>query len=189
MNLAYSVERIAYSKKKNFCNFLYAKRYPLSTNIIIFLFIFFSCFLNAQAAPAVSLEELINNAEEYDGKTLTFKGEVIGDIMIRGESAWLNVHDETGAIGVFCPKELVGEIEYQGSYKFRGDVISVKGIFHRFCSEHGGDTDIHAEKITIIEKGEETPHPLDPLKVKASIVLAAIAFALAALHLVVRRFR
>ena len=143
----------------------------------------------AQAAPVVTLEDLINNAEEYDGETVTFKGEVIGDKMIRGESTWINVHDETGAIGVFCPKESVEEIEYLGSYKFLGDRISVKGIFHRFCSEHGGDTDIHAEKITIIKKGEETPHPLDPRKVKTSIILAVIVFALAILHLIIRRFR
>jgi len=145
--------------------------------------------LNAQAAPIVSAQELLENAEKYDGKIISFKGEVIGDIMIRGEWAWVNVRDEAGAIGVFCPKELLGEIEEQGDYRHKGDLISVRGIFHRACPQHGGDTDIHAEKITLIQKGEVISHPLDPQKVKASVILAALVCVLGILYLIIRKFR
>lgn len=143
----------------------------------------------AQAAPVVSSEELFKEAEKYDGKTVIYRGEVIGDIMVREEFAWLNVRDKSGAIGVFCPKRMVGEIKYIGGYGFTGDTVSVRGTFHRSCPEHGGDTDIHAEKIGVIQEGRAISHPLDARKVKASIILPAIVFALAIIYLIVRRFR
>ena len=158
---------------------------------IVLLFTLYSLLPTyyAEAAPIVSAQELLENAEKYDGKIISFKGEVIGEIMVRGESAWVNVRDEAGAIGVFCPKELLGEIEYQGDYRHKGDLISVRGIFHRACPQHGGDTDIHAEKITIIKKGEVISHPLDPQKVKASVILAALVCVLGILYLIIRKFR
>jgi aspartyl/asparaginyl-tRNA synthetase len=162
--------------------------------ILIFLIslftIHYSLFTNiAEAAPVILAEELLKEAEKYDGKEVIYKGEVIGDIMIRRDCAWINVRDETGAIGIFCPKELVNEIKYAGSYRFTGDIVSVRGTFHHSCPEHGGDMDIHAERINIIQKGKTISHPLESKKVKASIILPAIAFVLAIVHLVVRRFR
>ena len=109
--------------------------------------------------------------------------------MIRQEFAWINVRDETGAIGVFCPKDLVGEIEHQGGYKHIGDVVSIRGTFHRSCPQHGGDTDIHAERIAIIQKGKEISHPVDPRKVRLSLILLAITFVLTIVYLVARRRR
>jgi len=156
---------------------------------IVFLFLVLLLLPVAQAAPIVSSEELFKEAEKYDGKTVIYRGEVIGDIMVREEFAWLNVRDKSGAIGVFCPKDMVGEIKHKGGYGFRGDMVSVWGTFHRTCPEHGGDTDIHAEKIAIIQEGQAISHPLDAGKVKASIILLAIVFALAIIHLIVRRFR
>ena len=156
---------------------------------LLSILILLSFFGWAESAPAVSFEELIEGAQDYDGKKIVFKGEAIGDVMIRGEFAWINVRDETGVIGVYCAKDLVSEIEHTGGYKYKGDIISVRGTFHRFCSQHGGDTDIHAERISVIQKGEEIPHALEPEKVKASIILPAIAFALAIIYLIIRKLK
>ncbi len=145
--------------------------------------------IRVEAALAVSAKELLENAELYDGKEIIYKGEVIGDIMLRGESAWVNVRDDTGVIGIFCPRDLVGEIKYPGSYQYRGDLVSVRGIFHHSCSQHGGDSDIHAERITLLQQGEPLAHPLEPQKVQASIILSAIVLVLAIIYLIVRRFR
>ncbi|MBU4141103.1 MAG: DNA-binding protein [Candidatus Omnitrophica bacterium] len=156
--------------------------------IIFFILILLST-ANAYAAPAVSSEELFKEAEKYDGETVIYKGEVIGDIMVREGFAWLNVRDKSDAIGVFCPKDMAGGIKYKGGYGFTGDTVSVWGVFHRSCPEHGGDTDIHAEKIIIIQEGQAIYHPLEAGKVKASIILPAIALGLAIIYLIVRRFR
>lgn len=139
--------------------------------------------------PVLSAQELIEEAKSYDGKIVVYEGEVIGDKMIRAGYAWINVRDQSGAIGIFCPQELVHQIEHQGSYRYSGDVISVEGVFHRFCPQHGGDIDIHAHKISIIRRGEQRLHPLESGKVKAGIILAAIACGLAIIYLIVARFR
>lgn len=143
----------------------------------------------AEAAPTVTAQELLENPEKYDGKTVIYQGEAIGDIMLRQGGAWINVQDKTASLGVFCPKDEVAKIKYTGSYKFSGDIISVRGVFHHFCSQHGGDTDIHAKKITLIREGKEVSHPLEPQKVKLSVVLVVIAIILAIVHLLIRKLR
>ncbi len=134
--------------------FVYRISYIVYSMFLVCLFV-----LQAEAAPVILAEELLKEAEKYDGKEVIYKGEVIGDIMIRRDCAWINVRDETGAIGIFCPKELVNEIKYAGSYRFTGDIVSVRGTFQRSCPEHGGDTDIDGERINIIQNGKTISHP------------------------------
>ncbi|UCB56694.1 MAG: DNA-binding protein [Candidatus Omnitrophota bacterium] len=158
--------------------------------ILILLFsVYFQLSIYDVQAAAVTAEELVKSPQQYDGKEIVYKGEVIGDVMVRKDFAWINVSDESGVMGIICPKELVEKIKYKGSYAFKGDIISVKGTFRRWCPEHGGDTDIHAEKISIVQEGEAVEHPLDAEKIKMSIILSAIAFALAIIHLITGRFR
>jgi len=115
-------------------------------NVILLYTLHFTQY-SASAQP-ISSEELINNAKLFDGKSVVYIGEVIGDIMVRGEYAWVNVNDGKNAIGVWIGKDLVKDIAYTGSYKFKGDVVEVSGIFHRACLQHGGDLDIHAQSLT-----------------------------------------
>ena len=107
-------------------------------------------------AQSVSSTELINSAKQYDGKTVVYTGEVIGDIMIRGDYAWINLWDGKNAIGIWVGKGLVKDIAYTGSYKFKGDVVEVGGVFHRACLQHGGDLDIHAQSLIKIIAGRPT---------------------------------
>ena len=112
---------------------------------------------NVCFAQPVSSTELINSAKQYDGKTVVYTGEVIGDIMVRGVYAWINLNDGKNAIGVWINKDLIKDIHHAGSYKFKGDVVEVSGIFHRACLQHGGDLDIHAQSLTKIILGRATP--------------------------------
>jgi hypothetical protein len=96
--------------------------------------------------------DLLNNAQAYDGRTVVYKGEVIGDIMIRGGHAWLHVNDGYIAIGIWVPRKLIRDISYAGDYRAKGDIVIISGTFHRSCLEHGGDLDIHAREIK-----KETP--------------------------------
>jgi len=107
----------------------------------------------AAFAQNISSTKLINSAKEYDGKIVSYSGEVIGDIMKRGAFAWINVNDGENAIGIWAPVGLLKEINYSGSYKSRGDIIEVTGVFNRACKEHGADLDIHAEAIKKINSG------------------------------------
>ena len=112
----------------------------------------FFCAAVCYAQP-LSSTELINNAKDHDGKSVVYAGEVVGDIMARGDFVWANVNDGENAIGIWLSKELAGEIEFGGSYHARGDRVEITGIFHRGCIQHGGDLDIHAQDISMISPG------------------------------------
>lgn len=121
------------------------------------LLVFVSILFTGRAyAKDITSNDLIDKAKEYDGKTVTFSGEVIGDVMKRGDYAWINVSDGNNAIGIWLPYEEAKKIENAGSYGFTGDMVSAGGVFNRACAEHGGDLDIHSDKIEIIKMGGRT---------------------------------
>jgi hypothetical protein len=124
----------------------------------------------------VDSAELIEKGSEYDGKTVDYTGEVIGDLMARKNHAWINVNDGSNAIGIWSERALVPPIHFFGSYGNRGDTVLVHGVFHRSCPAHGGDMDIHASAIAIVETGEPVSH-----KTGMSAVLAAVALLITAL--------
>jgi len=116
-------------------------------------------------AQKVTSEILLNNTFQYDGKTVIYFGEVVGDVMGRGQIAWISVYDGTYAIGVYVPLEMLGENMISGDYHHKGDMIEVTGVFNRACSEHGGDTDIHAKSVRVIAPGYVVEHPVSMSKV------------------------
>jgi hypothetical protein len=135
---------------------------------------------NCYAQISTSLD-LLNNAKQYDGKVVSYKGEVIGDVMIRGDYAWLHVNDGTIAIGIWTPKTMIQDILYAGNYHKKGDIVEVFGTFHRSCLEHGGDLDIHAIEIRKITPGNFDIHPISRKKVYIgifSLVLVLLFYAL-----------
>lgn len=156
------------NKLQAICYKLYA------TSYIKFLFAACSLWLAACSycyAQPVSSTELINNAKLYDGKVVVYTGEVIGDIMVRGEYAWINVNDGKNAIGIWIDKSLTSEILYTGSYKSRGDRLEITGIFQRACVQHGGDLDIHTQAIKKISTGRRIFEELNLNKRNSVFVL------------------
>ena len=135
---------------------------------------------NCYAQTPASLE-LINNAKKYDGETVSYKGEVIGDVMIRGDHAWLHVNDGYIAIGIWASKTMIQDIGYVGDYHKKGDIVEVSGTFHRSCLEHGGDLDIHASEIKKITSGSLVIQPISRKKVYIgaySLILVLLFYAL-----------
>lgn len=106
-------------------------------------------------AQAVTSTELIEDALTLNGKTVTYRGEVIGDILYRGDYAWVNVSDGANAIGCYIPASEADKIDSIGRYRIVGDTVELTGIFHRDCPDHGGDLDIHADTIIVQKKGHE----------------------------------
>lgn len=112
----------------------------------------------------IPIHDLIINSHDYDNQTITIKAEVILEVLERGENAWINVNDGTNAIGVYLPIAMVKDLDVFGDYDHKGDVVLVEGVFSRNCDEHGGEIDIHAVKLTIIEEGYEVKHEVSSLK-------------------------
>jgi len=138
-------------------------------------------------AQEISSKELIKNAKLYDGKTVVYKGEVIGDVMVRGGFAWVNAYDGINAIGIWVPLAFTREIVYTGSYKAKGDIIEVTGIFNRACPEHGGDLDIHAQALRKLASGRVVRETLNPSKVKQALILLGVLFLVWILTLFLRK--
>lgn len=140
---------------------------------------------STRAPLAATANELVERAKALDGAVVVFEGEAIGDPLPRGDHAWVNVLDGGGAIGVWLPRGDLGQIEHYGSYRWKGDRLRVVGVFHRACPEHGGDLDIHATSLEVIERGAAIPHPASP----AEIALAAVLLAAGLLALILWRRR
>lgn len=141
--------------------------------------IFCTLILPASAAPqAVSSTDLIEHARQFDGQEVSFSGETIGDLMIRGDHAWINASDGANAIGLWLPVDQARQVKTFGSYRYRGDKIVVVGVFHRACPEHGGDMDIHVNELTVTAPGEPLTHPLQPFRLVLAALLTALASAL-----------
>lgn len=122
------------------------------------------------ASNEVSSNDLIDKAKDYDGKEIVYTGEVIGDIMNRGEYTWINVSDGNNAIGVWVKSEDLEGLNIVGRYNSKGDIVKITGIFYRACAEHGGDLDIHADKIELVEKGHYISHEVEPFKWVAAVI-------------------
>lgn len=127
------------------------------------------------AIPAVSSSDLINEAEKYDGSTVIFQGEAIGEELKRGDYAWINLSDGSNAIGIYMTQSQALEVKNYGSYSEHGDTVQIIGVFHRACSDHGGDLDIHAQSISIIKSGYEIHPQISGRLIAAALTAAGIA--------------
>ncbi|TRZ93537.1 DNA-binding protein [bacterium] len=140
--------------------------------ILIFAIVSFMPLVSC--AQVITSEELINNAVLYDGKQVVYEGEVIGDVMYRQDYAWVNLLDGRNAIGIWLDKNLAATIVYTGNYKVRGDRLEINGVFHRACSEHGGDLDIHAQVIRKTNPGRPIKERLNTAKLNFVLVLLGV---------------
>ena len=149
----------------------------MKTKLTTFLITFLCLFLLPASfayAQAVTGRQLINNAAEYNGKIILFEGEVIGDIMIRGEHAWINVSDGDTALGIWTEKKLTRGLTHTGGYNSKGDWVRIYGIFSRACGEHSGELDIHAKSIKVLNRGRIIQERLNLGKRNIALVLLGV---------------
>ena len=161
--------------------------YVVSAGILLFLLTTYYLPLTTCNAQPISSTELINNAKQYEGKLIVYEGEVIGDIMKRGDYSWMNINDGQNAIGVWINNSLVKDIVYTGSYKSIGDGVEVTGIFNRACPQHGGDLDIHTQAIRKTSEGRLIQKRLNPGKRNLVIILLGILCLIWILSLLKRK--
>ena len=141
--------------------------------LILILIVIFS--LNVYAAQKTDINNLIENAKALDNKEVTVQGEAIGEMMNRGEYSWVNINDNTNAIGIWMKTSDAKQITNFGDYKHKGDTVRITGIFHRACEEHGGEADIHCEAIGISAKGNMIAEQISSAKLIVAAVLVPIA--------------
>jgi hypothetical protein len=131
---------------------------------------------SAGQPPLLSTTELVENSYKWDGKTVSFKGEVLQDLMVRKDGTWMNLSDDNNtAMGVFVPKDVaMPVIAHVEDYRTVGDVVLITGVFHRVCVQHEGETDIHAVSVTVLTPGSPRENPIHIDKVVWFLVLACL---------------
>lgn len=111
----------------------------------------------------------LQEADSYlNNQTVQVTGEVVGD-RIKAEFdpgfCWivLQANDDSYAeVPVFLSLGDTEPIDTYGSYGRKGTTLQIRGIFHLSCSDHQGLTDLHADTVTVVEKGSVTEQVLDP---------------------------
>ncbi len=115
--------------------------------------------------------QLIEQADLLDGTTVVVQGEIVGDIMKRGDHDWINVLIGGTAFGIWISGDQRASITYAGRYGVLGDRVRITGIYHRACREHGGNPDIHALSLEVAAKGHIFPCPIPFWKLTAAVGL------------------
>lgn len=133
------------------------------------------------AAQQTALEpaELVLRATELDGRLVTLQGEAIGDILHAGpDDVWVNLGADGVGVGVFVDGILADRISSLGDYRRSGDIAMVQGRFNAACDRHGGDLDLHATSLVILESGQPTVHAVDYWRGIAGAALLGMALLL-----------
>ncbi|MEA5019767.1 MAG: hydrolase [Gordonibacter sp.] len=131
-----------------------------------------------------SIAALAEADSYFDRQTVQVVGEVIGDSIrdgLRGQRRWITlaaVEDEsTATISVSMTPEAAAKIDTFGKYGMTGTKLQVRGTFYLVCPEHEGLTDLHAEAVTVVEKGKHHPDKFDVNAFLPGVVAVVVGLA------------
>lgn len=148
--------------------------------------------------------ELLACPERYDGRTVTFSGEVVGSLLERGNSAWLQLNDDryglrlgplpmvdvaAGAnesVAVTIPTVESRKIGLVGGADAQGDRVTVVGTFHASDPGDAGNPTIRAEELRVLEAGRRYQRSADAAR---TVTAVGLLFAAAVVTLLGARQR
>jgi hypothetical protein len=131
----------------------------------------------------VSSPVLLACPELFDGRTVTFAGEVVGSVMQRGQRAWLQVNDDayarvlgplpvsrvaagsSSSVAVSVSRAAVERLLFVGGADAQGDRIRVVGVF----------------RAAVLQVGGRYSRAASPRRVVAAVVCLAVAVLTSAL--------
>lgn len=126
----------------------------------------------------------LGSADSYfDGQTVQVTGEVIGDSIragLSGRHRWITLSsdDALATLSVYMSTESAAKIDTFGSYDTKGTMLQVRGTFHLVCSDHEGVSDLHAEVVTVVERGVHREDVFDVNAFIPGIVVVAVGLAM-----------
>lgn len=145
------------------------------------------------AGGRVSSTQVVSCPSAYDGLTVTYVGEVVGELLPRRGGAWAQVNDDdyaliTGPVvghreragfntglSVWLEDELAERIEATGRPARRGDVVLLRGTILRADPQDGGGITLRADELQTLAGPLELDPPLHTVQVVVAIVLSLIA--------------
>ncbi len=110
----------------------------------------------------------LQEADSYlNNQIVQVTGEVVGD-RINAEFnpgfCWIVLQGNDkgrSEVPVFIAKDATDGIDTYGAYGRRGTMLQIRGIFYLSCPEHQGLTDLHADTVSVVEKGSVTEQVFD----------------------------
>ena len=132
-----------------------------------------------------SLTDLANADLYYDGMTVQVVGEAVGDIIaeeaIESDFRWVTLWENSETIVVYMNENDAALIDTLGSAHRTGTKLQVRGVFNLTCSEHNGISDLHAENVTVQEKGAANTSVFRAADFAPGLIAIAIGLGLMAL--------
>ena len=142
---------------------------------------------SADAPIKINNAALIREAGKLNNKTVIIAGEVIGDVMRRGDFSWFNINDESDMIGIKAPAQMAAKITDAGAFEYVGDIVEIKGVFVRTDRKTGGELYVDAGDIKILKPGYKIFHVVEPLKIKTTLTLSLIMLCLGGLKWMIKK--
>lgn len=138
-----------------------------------------------------SIADLSTADAYYDRQTVQVTGEAIGDKIEAGADdrhCWITLSSTGGAstASVYMTDEAAAKIDAFGKYNVKGTTLQVRGTFHLACAEHDGASDIHAQVVTVTERGKATPDAFDAAAFIPGAAAVVIGLALMVVFYVLR---
>ncbi len=132
-----------------------------------------------------SIEALGNADAYYDTQTVQVVGEAIGDSIrdgFSGRHRWLTLaaveKESTATVSVFVTEEQAAKVDTFGKYNTTGTKLQVRGTFHLVCPDHDGLTDLHADMVSVVEKGKHYQDEFDPAAFVPGVFAVIIGLAI-----------
>lgn len=130
----------------------------------------------------------------YDNQTVQVMGEVVGDNIrasLGGGHRWITLSAPGGAatLSVYMSSESAAKIDTYGEYGATGTTLQVRGTFHLVCPDHDGLSDLHAEVVSVVERGSHHEDEFEFDRFIPGIVTVAIGLAMMATFYWIRERR
>lgn len=132
----------------------------------------------------------LSTADAYfDEQTVQIIGEVVGDnIKADNDDAyrWITLvsqdSNSNANIIVYMNKSDTDKIDSFGKYKVTGTTLQVRGTYHLVCPEHDGLSDIHAEHVSVVVRGEEHHESFELNDFIPGAIVVAVGLAMLAIY-------
>lgn len=129
--------------------------------------------------PHVSSTMVLSCPAAFDGMTVQYTGELVGDLLRRRGGAWVLVNDDDYALEVgplpahgalrglnsgltvWLPERLVSEVTGVGRPDRRGDVFAFEGRIERADGQDGGGLTLRVTEARLLAASQATDAPLD----------------------------
>ena len=129
-----------------------------------------------------SITDLSTADSYYDKQTVQVTGEVVGDRITAGDGrhCWLQLASpsDSSTVSVYVTNESADKVDTYGTYGRKGTTLQVRGTFNLACPDHDGASDLHAQVVTVMEKGKATPDEFDINAFTPGMVTVMIGLAM-----------